>query len=142
MNSQIELVRLNPLAPALVPETRGAAGRDLITTMNFWLYPGQTKLIPTGIAIRMPESMCGMILSRSGLGSKNLVVTQGVGLIDSDYQKEIFVPLTNRGLEGPPAKFTAGQRIAQIVFVPVFSPSVQLVEAFEDNGRGGFGSTG
>lgn len=113
------------------------AGKDTIT-----LRPGESVLFPSGIAIHIGDAnYCGLLLSRSGLGCKGLVVSQGVGLIDSDYQQEIMIPLTNRSEE----VFTIRQydRIAQMIIQRIERPMFVKVEEFSlVSNRGGFGSTG
>ncbi len=108
------------------------------------LKPGQTELIPTGIAIHMQDrDLAAVILPRSGLGHKNgIVLGNLVGLIDSDYQGQLMVSCWNRGQ----ANFTIqpGERIAQLVFVPVIQAQFERVEEFSESerGTGGFGSSG
>lgn len=126
--------------------TTGSAGMDLRACIDapILLSPGQTTLIPTGIAIHLADSsLAAMILPRSGLGHKHGVVLGNlVGLIDSDYQGELMISCWNRGSTA----FTieVGERIAQMVIVPVVQPKFELVSEFEssDRGAGGFGSTG
>lgn len=126
--------------------TEGSAGLDLRACVDeaTELAPGQTILIPTGMAIYLDDtSLAAMILPRSGLGHKHGVVLGNlVGLIDSDYQGQLFVSCWNRG----DTTFTIepGERIAQMVIVPVIQPEFTLVDEFEasERGEGGFGSTG
>ncbi len=126
--------------------TLGSAGLDLraCLTDNVILNPGATELIPTGIAIYLEDpTLAAMILPRSGLGHKHgIVLGNLVGLIDSDYQGELMVSVWNRGEE----RFTVtpGDRIAQLVIVPVVQARFNLVESFEtsERGTGGFGSSG
>ena len=126
--------------------TPGAAGMDLRACIEapVRLHPGETMLVPAGIAIHLADAgMAAMILPRSGLGHKHgIVLGNLVGLIDSDYQGEIFVSLWNRGHE----VFTLNplDRIAQLVVVPVLQVGFNIVENFEESqrGAGGFGSTG
>jgi len=126
--------------------TPGAAGLDLraCVDMPVKLHPGDTKLIPTGIAIHLADpGLAAMILPRSGLGHKHgIVLGNLVGLIDSDYQGEIFVSTWNRGRE----TFTINpmDRLAQMVVVPVLQVAFNIVDNFEEShrGDGGFGSTG
>lgn len=125
--------------------TSGSAGADLraIIDAPFTLGRGKRAYIPTGIAIEMPSYVMGGIYSRSGLGSKHgIIVTQGVGVIDSDYRGEILVALSNRGTA--PYTIAVGERIAQIVFHYIMIPHVQVVEELEETSRGtgAFGSTG
>jgi len=126
--------------------TEGAAGMDLRAcldqTLN--LQPGQTELLPTGIAIHISDpGLAAVLLPRSGLGHKHgIVLGNLVGLIDSDYQGQLYVSCWNRGSE----TFTVepGERIAQMIFVPVVRAGFEVVEDFADSNRGagGFGHTG
>ena len=126
--------------------TDGAAGLDLGACLNapLTLKPGDTQLIPTGIAIHIGDTgLAAVLLPRSGLGHKHgIVLGNLVGLIDSDYQGQIFVSCWNRGKEA----FTIepGDRIAQMVFVPVVQAEFEIVQDFEASrrGAGGFGHTG
>ncbi len=126
--------------------TDGSAGMDLRACIDekIILKPGQTELIPTGIAIHIEDnSMAATILPRSGLGHKHgIVLGNLVGLIDSDYQGQLFVSMWNRG--DTVFEIESGDRIAQIVFVPVIQVEFEQVEEFgdSDRGEGGFGSTG
>jgi dUTP pyrophosphatase len=105
---------------------------------------GETILIPTGIAVKMPhENMAVLLLPRSGLGHKNgIVLGNLVGLGDSDYTKQLYVSCWNRNKSGEPFRINLGDRIAQAVFVPIIKPTFEIVDSFEDNGRGSFGHTG
>ncbi len=126
--------------------TDGSAGLDLRACIDgpLALEPGQTELIPTGIAIHIADpGLAAVILPRSGLGHKHGIVLGNLtGLIDSDYQGQLFVSCWNRGN----ASFTiqSGERIAQLVLVPVVQAEFELVEDFKASERaeGGFGSTG
>jgi dUTP pyrophosphatase len=126
--------------------TSGSAGLDLRACLDsaIELKPGDTFLIPTGIAIHMDDNhLAAVILPRSGLGHKHgIVLGNLVGLIDSDYQGQIFVSCWNRG----ETAFTIniGERIAQMVFVPVIQVQFEPVEEFTESSRGagGFGHTG
>jgi dUTP pyrophosphatase len=126
--------------------TPGSAGLDLRACIDEpWLIePGQTRLIPTGLAIHIADpALAAVILPRSGLGHKHgIVLGNLVGLIDSDYQGPLMVSCWNRG----PVAYTVQpmERIAQLVIVPVVQASFRRVDAFDasDRGAGGFGSTG
>lgn len=126
--------------------TAGAAGLDLRACLEapLVLNPGDTHLIPTGMAIHLADpGLAALILPRSGLGHKHgIVMGNLVGLIDSDYQGQVFVSTWNRGKES----FTIQpmDRIAQLVVVPVVQVALNVVEDFEasERGSGGFGSTG
>ncbi len=126
--------------------TGGSAGMDLRACVDrpMVVAPGETQLIPTGFAMHMQDSdLAAVILPRSGLGHKHgIVLGNLVGLIDSDYQGQVFVSCWNRS----DADFTIepGARIAQLVFLPVVQARWERVEDFEssDRGGGGFGHTG
>ena len=126
--------------------TAGSAGLDLraCLTAPLTLEPGQTELVPAGIAINLADpSLAAIVLPRSGLGHKHgIVLGNLVGLIDSDYQGQIFVSTWNRGREA----FTIQpmERLAQLVVVPVVQVALDVVDEFEvsSRGTGGFGSTG
>jgi dUTP pyrophosphatase len=126
--------------------TAGSAGLDLRACLDapVTLEPGQTELLPTGLAIYIEDpSLCAMILPRSGLGHKHgIVLGNLVGLIDSDYQGQLFVSCWNRGQ----TTFVVepGERIAQLVLVPVVQADFEVVDEFHASERadGGFGSSG
>jgi len=124
----------------------GSAGLDLRACLSedLTLNPGETKLLPTGIAIYIKDpGYAGMILPRSGLGHKHgIVLGNLVGLIDSDYQGQLFVSCWNRGSES--FLIEVGTRIAQLVIVPVAQVQFNRVDTFDssERGSGGFGSTG
>jgi dUTP pyrophosphatase len=126
--------------------TEGSAGLDLRACLEdtLVLEPGETKLIPTGLSIYIEDTgLAAMILPRSGLGHKHgIVLGNLVGLIDSDYQGELMVSCWNRG--NTAFTMEVGERIAQLVIVPVVQAEFDLVSEFEatDRGEGGFGSTG
>lgn len=126
--------------------TQGSAGIDLRACLDETLTvkPGETHLIPTGLAIHIGDpSLAATILPRSGLGHKHgIVLGNLVGLIDSDYQGQLMVSVWNRG--DTEFKIEAGDRIAQLVFVPVVQAEFNLVQDFDesDRGEGGFGHSG
>ncbi|MBN6711105.1 dUTP diphosphatase [Haemophilus haemoglobinophilus] len=126
--------------------TTGSAGLDLraLVEEGFEVQPGETKLIPTGLSIYIADpNLAAVILPRSGLGHKNgIVLGNLVGLIDSDYQGPLMVSLWNRS--DKPFKIEVGDRIAQLVFVPVVQAEFNIVEEFvqTDRGEGGFGHSG
>ncbi|WP_312595765.1 dUTP diphosphatase [Stutzerimonas nitrititolerans] len=126
--------------------TPGSAGLDLRAMLqsDTTLEPGQTLLIPTGLSIHIADpSLAAMVLPRSGLGHKHgIVLGNLVGLIDSDYQGELMVSCWNRGQSA--FSIAVGERIAQLVLVPVVQAQFELVETFSDShrGAGGFGHSG
>ena len=126
--------------------TDGAAGMDLRACLDepLLLAPGLASLVPTGIAIHVADpGLAAVLLPRSGLGHKHGVVLGNlVGLIDSDYQGQLLVSLWNRG--ATPFTVRPGERIAQLVVVPVVRARLQVVDSFDESARGagGFGHTG
>jgi dUTP pyrophosphatase len=126
--------------------TDGAAGMDMRACVDAPLViaPGETQLIPTGLAIHIQEpGLAAMLLPRSGLGHKHgIVLGNLVGLIDSDYQGQVFVSCWNRG--GETFTVQPGERIAQMVIVPVVHADFEVVDEFAASARGagGFGHTG
>ncbi len=146
----VQLKILDPRLGETIPlpdyATGGSAGLDLRACLEapLTLAPGQTELIPTGLAIHIGDpGLAAVLLPRSGLGHKHgIVLGNLVGLIDSDYQGQVFVSCWNRGSE--PFTVNVGERIAQMVFVPVVQVCFERVTTFEesDRGAGGFGHTG
>ncbi|TQV62311.1 MAG: dUTP diphosphatase [Halothiobacillaceae bacterium] len=146
----IQLRILDPRIGDTIPlpeyATPGSAGLDLRACLDaaVTLEPGQTTLVPTGLAIHIGDpGLAAVILPRSGLGHKHgIVLGNLVGLIDSDYQGQLFVSVWNRGQSA----FTIeiGERMAQLVFVPVVQAHFEVVDQFHETerGAGGFGSTG
>ena len=126
--------------------TPGSAGLDLRACLeqDIIIQPGETILIPTGLAIHIDDpSLAAVLLPRSGLGHKHgIVLGNLVGLIDSDYQGQVFVSCWNRG--DTPFEIIIGERIAQMVFIPVAQVGFEHVEEFtsSERGAGGFGHTG
>jgi dUTP pyrophosphatase len=126
--------------------TEGSAGMDLRAMLDspLDLQPGQTELLPTGLAIHIGDpSLAAMILPRSGLGHKHgIVLGNLVGLIDSDYQGQLFVSCWNRGSAA--FRIEVGERIAQLVLVPVVRAVLEQVDEFDasERGSGGFGHSG
>ncbi len=145
---KIDLIILDPRIKDQLPAyaTPGSAGLDLRACIDqaIELKPGQTELIATGMSIHIADNAyAAMILPRSGLGHKHgIVLGNLVGLIDSDYQGQLFVSCWNRGQ----ATFTINpmERIAQLVIVPVQRVDFNIVDSFSasERGDGGFGSTG
>jgi dUTP pyrophosphatase len=144
----IDVRLLDPRLEGQLPAyaTPGSAGLDLRACVEapVVLEPGQTLLIPTGLAIHIADpGLAAMILPRSGLGHKHgIVLGNLVGLIDSDYQGPLMVSAWNRGTQ--PYTVQVLERIAQLVIVPVVQAGFRLVEHFDasSRGSGGFGSTG
>ncbi|MBV1919775.1 MAG: dUTP diphosphatase [Pseudomonadales bacterium] len=150
MKQQVEFKILDPRIGNEIPlpsyATDGSAGVDLRACVDstITLEPGQTELIPTGIAIHIADqNIAATILPRSGLGHKHgIVLGNLVGLIDSDYQGQLFISCWNRG--NTTFEINSGDRIAQMVFLPVIQAEFSLVNEFgeSDRGEGGFGHTG
>lgn len=150
MKKKIDIKILDPRVGNKFPlptyATEGSAGLDLRACLDqaIQLEPGQTELLPTGLALHIADQqLAAVILPRSGLGHKHGVVLGNlVGLIDSDYQGELKVSVWNRG----DTSFTIepGERIAQMVFVPIVQVEFDLVQDFETTkrGSGGFGHSG
>jgi len=146
----IQVKILDPRIGAAIPlphyATDGSAGLDLRACLEeaLVLAPGETRLIPTGIAIHIGDpGYAAVLLPRSGLGHKHgIVLGNLVGLIDSDYQGQLLVSCWNRG--GESFTIEIGERIAQMVFVPVLRPAFEVVEEFSasQRGAGGFGHSG
>lgn len=148
LNNVIQLKIINQKMGDILPKyaTTGSAGLDLKACIDndITILPNETILIPTGIAIHIKNNnYCGMILPRSGLGHKHgIVLGNLVGLIDSDYQGEIFISLWNRSQDSFTIKPL--DRVAQLVIVPIVQVEFELVAEFNQTNRGnnGFGSTG
>ena len=138
--------RLGDSIPLPELATSGSAGVDLRACIDnpIQLSPGSSELINTGFAIHLGDpNLAALILPRSGLGHKQgIVLGNLVGLIDSDYQGEILISCWNRGDND--FEILPGERIAQLVIVPVIQPIFEIVDSFEDSdrGSGGFGHTG
>jgi len=148
--SRVSLKILDPRIGESIPlpeyATDGSAGMDLRACLEeaLEIRPGETHLIPTGLAIHIGDPhLAAVILPRSGLGHKHgIVLGNLVGLIDSDYQGQLFVSCWNRGNES--FNIEIGERIAQLVFVPVIQAQFEIVTDFDTSNRaeGGFGHTG
>ncbi|AAO28018.1 dUTP diphosphatase [Xylella fastidiosa subsp. fastidiosa] len=138
--------RLGTVWPLPTYATEASAGLDLRAALDapMTLVPGDAELLSTGIAIHLVDpSLCAVVLPRSGLGHRHgIVLGNGTGLIDSDYQGPLLVSVWNRGREA----FTIepGDRIAQLVVLPIVRVVLQVVDTFVESGRGagGFGHTG
>lgn len=150
MKQQVQLKILDPRLGESIPlpnyATEGSAGLDLRSclTEDVVIRPSETILIPTGFSINMRNSeLAATLVPRSGLGhKKGIVLGNLVGLIDSDYQGQIFISCWNRSEE--PYKISVGERIAQMVFLPVVQVEFEQVDTFTETSRGGggFGHTG
>ena len=146
----IELKILDPRVGDAIPlphyATDGSAGLDMRACIDdpVTVNPGDTVLVPTGLAIHISDaSLAAVLLPRSGLGHKHgLVLGNLTGLIDSDYQGQVFISCWNRGSGS--YEIQPGERIAQMVFVPVEQVRFSVVEEFDDSerGSGGFGHSG
>jgi dUTP pyrophosphatase len=138
--------RLGREFPLPAYATAGSAGLDLRACLDapLTLAPGHAELVPTGLAIHLDDpALAAVLLPRSGLGHKHgIVLGNLVGLIDSDYQGQVMVSVWNRA--GEPFTVQPGDRIAQLVVVPVVQVRLEVVESFEESARGagGFGSSG
>ena len=148
---KIETKIINPLIGTAIPiptyATGGSAALDLRACLGQpqTVLPGETVLIPSGIAISIHDpGLVALLVPRSGLGIKHgIVLANTVGVIDSDYQGEIGIGIVNRG--AAPYTIEPGERICQMMFVPVTQVALEIVDEFSretDRGAGGFGSTG
>ena len=141
----LRMKKVRPEAQLPQRQTEGAAGYDLRACVEapVTLEPGEGYSFPTGLAGEIPQGLVGLIFCRSGLGVKHgISLPNCVGVIDSDYRGELIVPLRNFGDKA--YTIQPGERIAQLVLVPVFLPPVAEVEELSETqrGTGGFGSTG
>ena len=144
-NMVLKLMRVRE--GAIIPKqaTAGSAGYDLCACMDApqTIEPGERCVFPSGLAAEIPAGTAGFVFTRSGLGiKKGIHVTNGVGVIDSDYRGEIQIGLHNLSAEPYPVQ--PGERIAQMIIMPYFAPVIEEVTSLTetDRGAGGFGSTG
>jgi dUTP pyrophosphatase len=140
---RVQLVRLDPGMPMLGHARPGDAGVDLRATQAITLAPGERGLIPTGIAVAIPDGYAGFVQPRSGMAiNKGLGLLNSPGLIDSGYRGEIKVIAIN--MDSASLKIARGDRIAQLVILPVPPVTYEEVDRLpeSDRGEGGFGSTG
>lgn len=144
-NMVLKLMRVRE--GAIIPKqaTAGSAGYDLCACMDApqTIEPGERCVFPSGLAAEIPAGTAGFVFTRSGLGiKKGIHVTNGVGVIDSDYRGEIRIGLHN--LSAEPYTVQPGERIAQMILMPYFAPVIEEVTSLTetDRGAGGFGSTG
>ena len=141
-------IRVKKLREAAILPSYGsawAAGADLTACLDApaAIAPGETKLIPTGLAMEVPMGYAGLIYARSGLASKRgLAPANKVGVVDADYRGEVMVALHNHSSQ--PQQVAPGERIAQLVIAPFLTVNYEEAQALEDTvrGTGGFGSTG
>lgn len=140
---KIPVLRLDPALPVPVAAHAGDAGVDLCARTDVTLAPGERSLVPTGIAVAVPEGYVGLVTPRSGLAVRHgLGVVNAPGVIDSGYRGEIQVILVNHGNE--PVTLLRGDRIAQLVVVAHGAPEMTEVDTLpgSERGDGGFGSSG
>lgn len=142
---KISVKLLRPGARIPTYGTEASAGADLYACMQdkVEVGPGQSVMIPTGIAMEIPKGYAGLVFARSSMGAKRgLAPANKVGVIDSDYRGEITVVLHNHGAQ--PQTISGGDRIAQLVIAPVITPGFAEQQTLDDTsrGEGGFGSTG
>ena len=144
----MEPIRVKKVLEKAILPTYGsaeAAGADLYACLeeDVTIQPGETVFVPTGLAMEIPKGCAGLIFARSSMGTKRaLAPANKVGVIDSDYRGQVMVALHNHGSQTQTICY--GERIAQLVIVPVFTPGFSLVSELDDTirGTGGFGSTG
>lgn len=142
---KMNIVKLSENAITPKRATSGSAGYDLcaLSDVEIIIKAGQRLMIKTGIAIELPENTAGMIYARSGLSTKfGIHLSNGVGVVDSDYRGEIMVGLHNSSQEDYVIK--PYERIAQLVVTPILCPEINVIDTLSDSSRGtgGFGSTG
>jgi dUTP pyrophosphatase len=136
--------RLDPTAPLPSAAHSGDAGLDLRSNIDAVVGPGERTMVPTGVAVAIPEGHAGLVLPRSGLASRQgLTLANAPGLIDAGYRGEIICSVVNLDRREP-VKIARGDRIAQLVIVPIATVDPKWVEELppSDRGEGGFGSTG
>lgn len=144
MTVKVKRVRSNAKLPTR--STKGAAGMDLYACVDtsVTIKPGELKMIPTGIAIALPDSsVAAFLYARSGLGVKHgICLSNGVGVVDSDYRGEVCVGLCN--VSDVPYTIEVQERVAQMVIAPVVTAELEETDDLDDTdrGKGGFGSTG
>lgn len=142
---RIEVRLLHPDAQPPARTRPGDAAYDLRAVEPFTLAPGERAVVPTGVAVAVPEGAAGLVVPRSGLAAKHgISVVNGPGLIDPSYRGEVKVVLVNLGQE--PFEGAAGDRIAQLLLVPCLTPELRTVEelppSHDGRGEAGFGSSG
>ncbi|MBQ7288753.1 MAG: dUTP diphosphatase [Clostridia bacterium] len=145
MATKVNIKKLHPNAVIPTYGSQFSAGADLYAVLeaSVVLEPGETKLIPTGLAMEIPEGYAGLIYARSGLASKKgLAPANKVGVVDADYRGEVMVALHNHS--NCAATVESGERIAQLVIAPFLQADFNTVDELNETARGagGFGSTG
>ena len=144
----MEAIKVKKLRPAAILPTFGsaeAAGADLYACLeeDAVILPGETKFLPTGLAMALPKGFVGLVYARSGLACKqDLAPANKVGVIDSDYRGEFMIALHNHGKQARTVRH--GDRVAQLVITPILRPVYEEADSLDetDRGTGGFGSTG
>jgi dUTP pyrophosphatase len=140
---EIPVLRIDPELPLPRRAHPGDAGVDLVARTAIVLAPEEWAMVPTGIALAIPEGHVGLVAPRSGLAARHGIgVVNGPGVIDAGYRGEVNVLLINHGTE--PFVIDRGERIAQLVVVPFVAPNLREVNELPEStrGEGGFGSTG
>jgi dUTP pyrophosphatase len=140
----VPIVRLDPDLPLPAYAHPGDAGADLLTTVDLTLAPGERALVPTGIALAVPEGYVALVHPRSGLAARHgLSIVNTPGTIDAGYRGEVKVLLVNLDPREP-VELRRGDRVAQLVFQRVERAAFEVVDSLEDSARGvgGYGSTG
>jgi len=137
-------VKLTDGAPLPKHAKPGDAGLDLTTRETVTLLPGDTRVVGTGVAVEIPEGYFGLVVPRSGLGSRGVNLSNCAGVIDSGYRGEIRAPLHNNHRVGAPVVIKRGERVAQLLVLPYVSCECVEVDELGETERGtdGFGSTG
>jgi dUTP pyrophosphatase len=143
--SELHVQLLHPRAQPPARTRPGDAGFDLRCVEGFSLAPGERAVVPTGVAVALPDGVAGLVVPRSGLAARHgISVVNGPGLIDPTYRGEVRVVLVNLGAE--PYEGEAGDRIAQLLLVPFVAPPARVVDALpasaDERGAAGFGSSG
>ena len=141
----IRIKKLRPNAKLPVYSTEGAAGADLCVCLDepVTILPGETKMLPIGLAIEIPEGFVGLVHARSGLATKRgIAPANKVGVIDSDFRGEMMAALHNHGQQ--PQTIEPGERVLQLLIMPVVQAVFEEAETLSETGRGagGWGSTG
>ena len=146
MYPEIGFTKVSPDAKKPTKAHPDDAGFDLCSTEDFILRPGESRKVGSGIAVKIPTGFVGLLLPRSGLGMRGLVIKNGTGVIDAGYIGEIGLTMLNNNpiTSNEAIEVQKGDRIAQLLVVPIAMPTlVEVVELGEtDRGSGGFGSTG